>query len=73
MFIPSLHLLSLINFLYYAEVFYFLVTAVYVKRTRNMLFDTFLQVEEFSCMNFSSWVYSVRSQTMISIEEKSLL
>ena len=54
MFIPSLHLLSLINFLYYAEVFYFLVTAVYVKRTRNMLFDTFLQVEEFSCMNFSS-------------------
>ena len=55
------------------KVFLFSVTAVYVKWKRNMLFDTFLQVEEFIYMNFSSWVYSVRSQTMISIEEKSLL
>lgn len=55
------------------KVFLFSVTAVYVKRKRNMLFDTFLQVEEFIYMNFSGWVYSVRSQTMISIEEKSLL
>lgn len=36
------------------KVFLFSVTAVYVKRKRNMLFDTFLQVEEFIYMNFSS-------------------
>lgn len=47
---------------------------LFMLREREMCsFDTFLQVEEFIYMNFSSWIYNIRSQTMISIEEKSLL